>query len=98
MKAPHSRCPKPLNAQLTKLDKMLDKIDRYNKNQKISDSDLSEDILPYDDDDDDDFLINRAKYPYHLSELDLNQWKQDLHKGQTNPNRCLGQCQIYNAR
>ena len=69
-----------LERTIDKIDKMLDKIDRYNKNQQISDSDLSEDILPDDDDDDEDFLINRAKYPYHLRELDLNRWKQDLHK------------------
>ena len=69
-----------LERTIDKIDNMLDKIDRYKKNQKLTDSDLSDDILPEDDDDDEDFLINRAKYPYHLSELDLNQWKQDLHK------------------
>ena len=38
------------------------------------------DILPDEDEDDEEFLINRARTPYHLRELDLPRWKKDLLK------------------
>ena len=36
------------------------------------------DTLPDDDEDDEEFLVNRARNPYHLRELDLSRWKADL--------------------
>ena len=38
------------------------------------------DIEPDEDEDDEEFLINRARTPYHLRELDLLSWKNDLIK------------------
>ena len=54
---------------------MLEKIERFQKNSNIADA---ADVLPDDDEDDEEFLINRAKNPYHLKELDCTRWKQDI--------------------
>lgn len=61
---------------IDKHDVMLDKIDRFEENSDMSDTDA--DVLPDDDNDDEEFLINRAKNPYHLKELDCTRWKQDI--------------------
>ena len=55
-----------------KIDALLDRIERY------TGQDTQADILPDEDEDDEEFLINRARNPYHLRELDLPRWKQDL--------------------
>ena len=57
---------------------MLEKIARYEQNQQIPDAQA--DVLPSDDEDDEDFLVNRARNPYHLRELDCTRWKKDLIK------------------
>ena len=61
-----------LDRTIGKIDALLDKIERY------TGQDTQADILPDDDEDDEEFLINRARNPYHLRELDLPRWKQDL--------------------
>ena len=43
-------------------------------------SDPEVDALPDDDEDDEEFFVNRARNPYHLGELDLPRWKDDLLK------------------
>lgn len=65
-----------LGRTIDKHDVMLDKINRFEKNSDMSDTDA--DVLPDDDEDDEEFLINRAKNPYHLKELDCTRWKQDI--------------------
>ena len=55
---------------------LLEKIDRYENRQNNEDSQA--DILPDDDEDDEEFLINRARHPYNLADLDLCTWKKDL--------------------
>ena len=67
-----------LGRTIGKIDDLLDKIERYEQKQTIPDAQA--DILPDDDEDDDEFLINRARSPYHLRELDLPLWKQGLRK------------------
>ena len=57
---------------------MIDKIERFEQNKDITDA--RTDILPDEDDDDEEFLINRARNPYHLKELDCTRWKQDIIK------------------
>ena len=69
---------KTLERTVGKIDDMLDKIARYEQNQQIQDAQA--DILPDDDEDDEEFLINRARNPYHLRELDCTRWKTDLIK------------------
>ena len=65
-----------LGRTIGKIDDLLEKIDRYEQKPTIQDAQA--DILPDDEEDDEDFLINRARNPYHLQELDLPGWKQDL--------------------
>ena len=67
-----------LERTVGKIDKMLDKIARYEQKKNIPDAEA--DISPDDDDDDEDFLVNRARNPYHLRELDCTRWKKDLIK------------------
>ena len=67
-----------LERTVGKIDDMLGKIARYEQNQQIPDAEA--DILPDDDEDDEEFLINRARNPYHLRELDCTRWKEDLIK------------------
>ena len=67
---------KTLKRTINKHDAMLEKIERFQKSSNIADA--AADILPDDDEDDEEFLINRAKNPYHLKELDCTRWKQDI--------------------
>ncbi len=67
-----------LGRTVGKIDRMLEKIDKFQQNRNISDAHA--DVLPDDDEDDEEFLINRAKSPYHLSELNCTRWKKDLLK------------------
>ena len=67
-----------LERTVGKIDDMLEKIDKYEQNPRIQDAEA--DVLPDDDEDDDEFLVNRARNPYHLSELDYPRWKEDLIK------------------
>ena len=67
-----------LDRTIGKIDALLDKIDRYESRLAAVD-DLS-DTLPDDEEDDEEFLINRARRPYSLGDLDLRTWKQDLRK------------------
>lgn len=67
-----------LERTVGKIDEMLEKIDRYQQNPRIQDAQA--DVLPDDDEDDEEFLINRARNPYHLRELNCNRWKEDLIK------------------
>ena len=64
-----------LERTINKHDEMLDKIERFQTNTNIADT---ADVLPDDDEDDEEFLINRARNPYHLKELDCPRWKQDI--------------------
>ncbi|MDE0556252.1 MAG: C-terminal helicase domain-containing protein, partial [Candidatus Poribacteria bacterium] len=65
-----------LERTINKHHAMLDKIERFQKNSNIADP--AADVLPDEDEDDEEFLINRARNPYHLKELDCTRWKQDL--------------------
>ncbi|MCY4568623.1 MAG: helicase-related protein, partial [Candidatus Poribacteria bacterium] len=67
-----------LERTVGKIDEMLEKIDKYEQNPRIQDA--AADLLPDDDEDDEEFLVNRARNPYHLRELDRTRWKKDLIK------------------
>ena len=73
-----------LKRTIGKIDTLLEKIDRYEQNQQMLNADtevlLDDDILPEDDEDDEEFLVNKARHPYHLEELDCVRWKEDLIK------------------
>ena len=66
-----------LERTINKHNEMLEKIERFQRNNNITDA---ADVLPDDDEEDEEFLINRARNPYHLKELDCTRWKQDLLK------------------
>ena len=66
---------KTLERTIDKIRNLLAKIERYEQKRL---TDAQADILPDDDDDDEEFLVNRARVPYHLRELDLSRWKKDL--------------------
>ena len=63
---------------INKHDEMLKKIERFEQHKDIPDAQA--DVLPDDDEDDEEFLINRARNPYHLKELNCTRWKQDIIK------------------
>lgn len=65
-----------LNRTIGKIDALLEKIDRYESRRNTEDAQA--DALPDDDEDDEEFLINRARHPYDLADLDLCTWKKDL--------------------
>ena len=71
-----------LERTIDKIEDLLEKIDRYEQNQQMLQAEAAilrdDDILPEDDEDDEEFLVNRARYPYHLRELDCAHWKEDL--------------------
>ena len=67
-----------LERTVGKIDEMLEKIGKYEQNPRIQDA--AADLLPDDDEDDEEFLVNRARNPYHLRELDRTRWKKDLIK------------------
>ena len=75
---------KTLKRTIDKIDVLLEKIDRYEQNQQVLKAGanilLDDDSLPEDDEDDEEFLVNRARHPYHLRELDCPRWKGDLIK------------------
>ena len=78
-----------LSRTIGKIDDLLEKIERYEQKQTVQDAQA--DILPDDDEDDEEFLINRARNPYHLQELNLPSWKQDLRKDKKTLATALGQ-------
>ena len=65
-----------LERTIGKINALLEKIDRYENRQNAEDSQA--DTLPDDDEEDEEFLINRARHPYNLADLDLCTWKKDL--------------------
>ena len=71
-----------LQRTIGKIDDLIEKIDRYEHNQQTQQAEaevlLDDDILPEDDEDDEEFLVNKARHPYHLRELDCARWKEDL--------------------
>lgn len=71
-----------LGRTIGKIDDLLDRINQYEQNQRMPDADTDilpdEAVLPDDDEDDEEFLVNKARHPYHFRELDCGRWKKDL--------------------
>ena len=69
-----------LGRTIGKMDGLLGRIARYEQFRESAASSATADVLPDDDEEDEDFLVNRARQPYHLSELDLTQWAEDVRR------------------
>ena len=67
-----------LQRSIAKIDDLVERITRFERGR--CDDSAQADILPDDDEDDEEFLINRARQPYHLGELDLRGWRGDLQR------------------
>ena len=67
-----------LSRTLNKIDDLLGQIERYESNTLAGNGEV--DVQPEADEDDEEFFINRARHPYHLRELDLVRWKEDLRR------------------
>lgn len=67
-----------LERTIGKIDALLCKIDRFESRQDGGNG--LADTQPDDDEDDEEFLINRARHPFHLADLDLMTWKEELRK------------------
>ena len=65
-----------LERTIRKMDGLLERIDAYER-RGDDQGDLG-DNLPDEEDDDEEFLINRARHPYHLRQLELHRWKADI--------------------
>ena len=60
--------------------KQLERIDRFEKMQLREPETVEVAPDEQDFEEDDDFIINRARHPYRLSELDLGRWRADLER------------------
>ena len=67
-----------LGRTIAKMDALLERIEAY-QNQGHDRVGLA-DNLPDEDEEDEDFLINRARHPYHLRELDLPRWREEIER------------------
>ena len=67
-----------LERTIDKMDALLERIEAYDSREHDR-KDLS-DNLPDEDEEDEDFLINRARHPYHLRELDLPRWRTEIER------------------
>ena len=66
-----------LGRTIAKMDALLARIERYEQSRASS---ATADVLPDDDEEDEEFLVNRARQPYHLSELDLTRWAEEVRR------------------
>ena len=73
--SPHS-LTLTLRRTIDKMDALLARIEAYQLRGQ-DDGDLSDNV-PDEDEEDEEFLINRGRHPYHLSELDLARWRAEI--------------------
>ena len=77
-----------LGRTVDKIDGLIARIDRYEDSRAAS---HTAETLPDEDDEDGEFFINRARHPYHLSELDRPGWRADLLRDRDTLNAARGQ-------
>ena len=70
-----------LGRTIDKMDSLLARIADYEQHgHEHRGAEMPGDILPEPDEDDEEFLVNRARRPYHLRELDLPRWQADVRR------------------
>ena len=68
-----------INRTIEKIDKLLKKIERYEQGDPSRMLGLTDrETVPDADEEDEEFVVNRSRNPYRLSELDLPRWTADL--------------------
>ncbi|SAY39349.1 SNF2-related protein, partial [Candidatus Synechococcus spongiarum] len=68
-----------LERTINKIDNILRHINDYIQNkQSDGDKPLSDFVRPNNDEEEEEFCINQGRNPYHLRELDLPRWQDDL--------------------
>ena len=68
-----------LERTIAKMDDLLERIERFQRSGAAR-APLGDAALPDDDEEDEDFLVNRARQPYRLDELDLPGWADDVRR------------------
>ena len=68
---------KTLERTIGKIDALIDKIHAYQTKEDINDQITDE---PDDDAEDEEFVVNKARHPFHLKDLDLPRWLIDLER------------------
>ena len=76
-----------LERTIGKMDSLVERIEAFRQHQQDA-VDIG-DALPDEDSDDDDFQVNRARHPYHLRELDLGRWQEDIEQDRDTLSRVL---------
>ena len=67
-----------LDRTICKIDILLDKIDRYEKDKGSANDFMDIEALPEEDEEDEEFSLGGSRQPYRLRELDVVRWKDDL--------------------
>ncbi|MCY3692512.1 MAG: phospholipase D-like domain-containing protein [Chloroflexota bacterium] len=67
-----------LDRTVSKIDDLMDKIERYQNGGQLNVGLENADVLPDEDDEDEEFFVGGSRRPYRLTELDLPRWQSDL--------------------
>ena len=68
-----------LNRTIEKIVALIDRIRAYQDKEDTNDKITDE---PDDDAEDEEFIVNKARHPFHLKDLDLPRWLNDLERDQ----------------
>ena len=67
-----------LDRTIGKIDDLLSKIERYENGSQPNIALTDADVLPDDDDEDEEFSVGGRRQSYHLRELDVVRWRNEL--------------------
>ena len=67
-----------LDRTIRKIDDLLSKIERHESGRQPDSALTDTDVLPDDDDEDEEFSVGGRRQSYHLRELDVARWRNDL--------------------
>jgi len=71
-----------LERSVAKIDALIGRIERYLANQAGVEESVADDAADDDADapEDEDFIVNKARHPFHFKDLDLHLWLKDLRR------------------